>query len=70
MIWLKDLFCDQEGAAAIQYALVAGILSLAVLTGGLMLRESVVDLYTQMSSQTNDALSGQPAAEPSSEKKG
>ncbi|MGI9486039.1 MAG: hypothetical protein ACR2RF_09210 [Geminicoccaceae bacterium] len=65
MILLGDLFYDQKGDAAIQYALVAGILSLAVLVGSLTLREQVVDLYTQMSSQANGALAGQPTADPS-----
>lgn len=67
MITLKGFFHDQQGAAAIQYALVAGILSLAVLLGGFALREQVVDLYTQMSNQANGALAGQPAAQPSEE---
>ncbi len=67
MTLLKGFFCDQKGSAAIQYALVAGVLSLAVLIGGITLRGSVVDLYTQMSSQANGALAGQPAAEASEE---
>lgn len=61
---LKSLICDQEGVAAIQYALVAGVLSLVVLAGSLALREPIIDLYDDMANQANDALAVQPAAGP------
>ena len=61
---LKSLFGNQGGVAAIQYALVAGVLSLVVLAGSLALRGSVIDLYDDMASQANDALAVEPAAGP------
>lgn len=61
---------DQNGAAAIQYAVVAGVLTLAVLAGSLALRGSVTDLYQGMASQANEALDVQPAAGPSSQPAG
>ena len=61
---LKRMLCDQEGTAAIQYALVAGVLCLVVFAGSLALRESIIDLYGDMASQANDALGVQPAAGP------
>lgn len=64
MALLKGFFCDQEGAAAIQYALVAGVLTLVVLAGSLALREPLIDLYAQMSDQANGALTGQSATAP------
>ncbi len=67
MVSFDNIFSNQEGAAAVQYALVAGFMSLAALAGSLTLREPVIDLYTQMSSEANSALTGQPAAMPSQE---
>ena len=64
MISPEDILSDQEGIAAIQYALVAGVLSLAVLAGSLALREPIIDLYDGMANQANDALVVQPAAGP------
>ncbi|MEM9625491.1 MAG: hypothetical protein AAGA21_04600 [Pseudomonadota bacterium] len=58
----SDFFADQKGVAAIQYALVAGVVSLAVLLGSLSLREPVLDLYAEMSGQAGEALTGQQSA--------
>ena len=62
MTLLSDLLGDQRGTAAIQHALVAGVVSLAVLLGSLSLREPVLDLYAEMSGQANSALTGQQSA--------
>jgi Flp pilus assembly pilin Flp len=51
---------DQRGAAAIQYALIAGVLSVAVLSACFALRGELVDLYQGMSVQANQALGGNP----------
>lgn len=64
MTSLKNIVSHQGGAAAVQYALVAGFMALATLAGSLILREPVIDLYTQMSSQASDALTGSSAAGP------
>ena len=63
----KKFIGNQDGAAAVQYALVAGFMSLAALAGSLTLREPVIDLYTQMAGQANGALVEQSAAAPSQE---
>ena len=70
MTLFRDFFCDQQGAAAVQYALVAAVLSVAVLAGSLALREPVIDLYTTMTDQASRALTGQEAGEPASELEG
>jgi|GEM_PF-7061638 len=64
MIFLKSFAGDQKGTSAIQYALVAGVLSLAVLAGSLSLRGSIVDLYEVVADNANDALAIQVAAAP------
>ncbi|MEM7044670.1 MAG: Flp family type IVb pilin [Pseudomonadota bacterium] len=61
---LRAFQSDQRGAAAVQYALVAGVLSLVVLAGSLAMRGSIVDLYDTMAAQANDALQVEPAAGP------
>jgi len=70
MISLKNLLTDQKGTAAIQYALVAGVMSLAVLAGSLALRGSVIDLYDGMVTSASSALTGQPATGPLPKKEG
>ena len=64
MLSIEELLSDEEGVAAVQYALVAGVLCLAVLAGSLALREPIIDLYDGMASQANGALAVQPAAGP------
>lgn len=53
---LKALFDDQNGTTAIQYALIAGVLSVAVLAGSLALRGEITTLYEGMGDQANQAL--------------
>lgn len=59
MTLLKDFFYDQEGAAAVQYAVVAGVLTLVVMAGSLALREPLIDLYDLILSEAGVALTGQ-----------
>ena len=61
---------DQRGAAAIQYALVAGVLSVVVLAGSLAMRGSIIDLYDAVAVQATDALLVEPAAGPQPEEAG
>jgi Flp pilus assembly pilin Flp len=65
MASLQWLIHDQSGDSAIQYALVAGILSVIVLAGSLALREPIIDLYTQVGDKAGAALKAEPAAGPS-----
>ncbi len=62
MAFLHCLIRNQNGDSAIQYALVAGILSVIVLAGSLALREPIIDLYTGISDEAGNALSVEPAA--------
>lgn len=64
MVSLNSLYRDQEGAAAVQYALVVGVLSVVVLAGCLALRAPLIELYDDMGDQANDALMVEPAAGP------
>jgi len=52
---------DDHGDAAIQYALVAALVSLVVLAGSLAVREPLVDIYTDVGDQTHDVLVAAPA---------
>lgn len=68
---LFDSFArDQKGTTAIQYALIAGVLSLAVLTGSLALRGSTIDLYDSMANEANGALISAAVAQPQAEAEG
>ncbi|MGI9452247.1 MAG: Flp family type IVb pilin [Geminicoccaceae bacterium] len=51
------LYRDEHGATALQYALIAGVLSIAVLAGSLALRSEIIALYEGMGQQANQALS-------------
>lgn len=62
MASLQRLVHDQAGDSAVQYALVAGILSVIVLAGSLALREPIIDLYTDMGDKAGEALSVEPTA--------
>jgi len=48
---------DENGTTAIQYALIAGVLSVAVLVGSLALRGEIIALYNGMGEQAGEALS-------------
>ena len=54
---LDILYRDEHGASALQYALIAGVLSIAVLAGSLALRGEIIALYEGMGQQANQALS-------------
>ena len=54
---LYAFYRDQNGTTALQYGLIAGVLSVAVLAGSLMLRGEIIALYEGMGEQANQALS-------------
>lgn len=70
MMMLNDLLRDQSGAAAVQHALVIGVVTLAVLAGSLALRGPLFDLYDSIGIQANGALVAQPAAEDQGQSEG
>lgn len=56
MIAMNKLIHHQGGTTAVQYALVAGLLSAAILIGSLAMRGSLVDLYEGVGERAGDAL--------------
>ena len=64
---VKSFASDQQGAAAIQYAFVAAILGLAVLSSSLMLQGSIIDLYDGMAVRANTALAAKATPPPFSD---
>lgn len=63
MTLLESLLRDESGVAAVQHALVIGVVTLAVLAGSLALRGPLANLYDGMANQANGALVAQPAGE-------
>jgi Flp pilus assembly pilin Flp len=56
MIAINKLIYHQGGTTAVQYALVAGLLSAAILIGSLALRGSLIDLYEGVGERAGEAL--------------
>lgn len=50
------LLRDQQGATAIQYAMVVGVVAVAVLIGSLALRGEIITLYDGVGEQAGEAL--------------
>lgn len=50
---------DEAGATAIEYALVASMMSMAILMGLQVISENAIDMYTKISDATTMA-SGSP----------
>jgi len=65
---LHGLLGDQRGDSAIQYALVAGLVSVVVLVGSLALREPLLELYTDVGNQAGNALSENAEAGPTQDR--
>jgi Flp pilus assembly pilin Flp len=53
-----SLFRQERGVAAIEYALIAGVLSVAVLAGSLALRGELTELYQGVGEQVGEAMGG------------
>lgn len=47
---------DESGATAIEYGLIAALISIAVITGALAVGGSLGDLYTMVSSKVTGAI--------------
>ena len=46
---LARLFCfEVAGATSIEYALIAGLVSITILTGGLSIREQLTSVFTSL----------------------
>lgn len=70
MTVLKSMLRDEQGVTTVQYALVAVIMTLAVMTGSLALRGSLLDLYEDMVDQASAALTDPADAGPPPENEG
>ncbi len=57
---IKSLFCDQRGATAVEYAMIAAVLSVAVLAGSLALRGEIITLYQGVGEQAGETLAPTP----------
>jgi len=55
---LERFVTSEEGAAAIEYALIAGILSVVVLVGFLVLTDELGGLYDRSASDVGEAVDG------------
>ncbi len=53
---VASLARHQEGTTAIEYAFIAGVLSIAVLAGSLLLSEQITLLYEGVGSESEEAL--------------
>lgn len=60
---IQNFLHDQRGAAAIQYALVAGVLSVVVLVSVVAMREPLTQIYESVGEQATEALNAAPSAE-------
>lgn len=56
MVASDNILRHQGGGAAVQYALVAALVSMAILTGTLAMRGSLIDLYQAVGTQASQAL--------------
>jgi pilus assembly protein Flp/PilA len=52
---LKSLFKDESGATAVEYALVIGLVSIAIITAAQGLGTSVTNAFDNISGALNDA---------------
>lgn len=61
MDFFRDFLRNRDGATSVEYAAIAGILTVVVLAASLVLRVQLVDLYDDMGTQANAALSSEQA---------
>ncbi|MGH7966805.1 MAG: Flp family type IVb pilin [Candidatus Binatia bacterium] len=54
--WITHLILDQEGGAAMEYALIAGIVSLALFVGLLLTRVGLQNLYQGIADALTEAV--------------
>ena len=56
MAWFPGLWRDENGATAIEYAMIAGVVSIAILVGLTALGGNVSNLYNSISNAVGSSL--------------
>ncbi len=64
MAVIQDFLGNEQGVAAIHYAIIASMIGLAVLIGGLGLGGSLGELYERFGTDANSALVGNVPVDP------
>ncbi|WP_454691060.1 Flp family type IVb pilin [Achromobacter aloeverae] len=59
---LKRFWQDEEGATAIEYGLIAGLVSVVIIAGLTVLGPNLKDLFTTISDKVSDANTTATAA--------
>jgi pilus assembly protein Flp/PilA len=57
---LQRLIADEEGATAIEYGLIAGLVAVAIITALSLLGDSLNNLFSDVATQVDGATSGSP----------
>jgi pilus assembly protein Flp/PilA len=57
---VRRLIHDEEGATAIEYGLIAGLVAVAIITALSLLGDSLNNLFTDVATQVDGATSGGP----------
>jgi pilus assembly protein Flp/PilA len=57
---IKRLIRDEEGATAIEYGLIAGLVAVAIITALSLLGDSLNNLFSDVATQVDGATSGSP----------
>jgi len=57
---VKRLIHDEEGATAIEYGLIAGLVAVAIITALSLLGDSLNNLFSDVATQVDGATSGSP----------
>jgi pilus assembly protein Flp/PilA len=60
MTLLKRLIHDEEGATAIEYGLIAGLVAVAIITALSLLGTSLDNLFTDVATQVEGATTAGP----------
>lgn len=57
---IKRLIREEEGATAIEYGLIAGLVAVAIITALSLLGDSLNNLFSDVATQVDGATSGSP----------
>ena len=57
---IKRLIQDEEGATAIEYGLIAGLVAVAIITALSLLGDSLNNLFSDVATQVDGATTGSP----------
>ena len=60
MYLVKRLIQDEEGATAIEYGLIAGLVAVAIITALSLLGDSLNNLFSDVATQVDGATTGSP----------